>query len=78
MVLLLTKLVCQLFYFQVYGNLTEENRMYEKLRGITRLDGVLGKTQVGTLMFESEPFRKQMSFIAESACDIVGIFWRPP
>lgn len=74
MVLLLTKLVCQLFYFQVYGNLTEENRMYKKLRGITRLDGVLGKTQVGTLMFESEPFRKQMSFIAESACDIVGIF----
>jgi len=29
-------------------------------------------------IFEPEIFRKQMYFIEESICDIVGTFWRPP
>jgi len=29
-------------------------------------------------MFKPEVLRKEMYFIAESTCDIVGTFWRPP
>ena len=41
-------------------------------------NGTRGKKQVGTPVFETEFFRKQMYCIEESTCDIVGTFRRPP
>ena len=35
------------------------------------------RCKFGAPIFEPEVFRKQMYCIEESACDIVGIFWRP-
>ena len=35
------------------------------------------RSKFGTPMFEPDVIRKQMHCIEESACDIVGTFWRP-
>jgi len=36
------------------------------------------RSTFGVPMFEPEVFRKQMSCVEESGCDIVGTFRRPP
>jgi len=36
------------------------------------------RSKFGAPMFESEVFRKQIYFIEDSTCDIVGSFRRPP
>jgi len=60
------------------------------MQGVTRLDGARGKKQIrrppgkpapqrskfGAPMVKSEFFRRQIYCIEESACDIVGTFWR--
>jgi len=48
-----------------------------RYRGVTRLDGALGKKQAWRLMFEPEVFRKQMYCIKESTCGIVWSFPAP-